>query len=142
MGRIANDLQQSQIQSGSTYVRFNVAVNRMPNKQTGEKQSDFISCVAWNKTAELICNYFGKGRMIAIEGSIRTGQYDDKNGVKHYTTYLLVSNVSFTGEKSNNSGGGQQPSYSNQNGNYSQQQGYNGDFLGFEEVLNDDALPF
>ena len=98
MGRITRDLELRQTPSGVSTLSFTVAVDRNFQKQGEERQADFISCVAWRQQAEFISRYFGKGRMIALEGTLRTRTYDDKNGVKHYITEVLVDNVSFTGE--------------------------------------------
>ena len=76
------------------FTRFTVAVDR-PVKSGEEKQADFINIVAWNQTAEFICKYFSKGQRIALTGSIRTGDYTDKDGKKHYTFDVWVSNVEF-----------------------------------------------
>ena len=97
MGRITQDLEVRQTPSGNAVLRFNVAVDR-PVRQGAERQTDFITCTAWGQRAEFINRYFSKGRMIALEGQIRTGSYDDKNGVKHYTTEVNVDSVSFIGE--------------------------------------------
>lgn len=75
-----------------------MAVDR-PTKQGEEKQADFINIVAWNKTAEFICKYFTKGQRIALTGAIRTGSYTDKEGTKHYTFDVWVSNVEFCESK-------------------------------------------
>ena len=98
MGRITHNLELKQTPSGVSVLSFNLAVERNYAPQGEERQTDFISCVAWRKTAEFINKYFAKGRMIAIEGNIQTRNYDDKNGVKHYVTEVIVENVSFTGE--------------------------------------------
>ena len=68
-------------------------------KQNGERQTDFINIVAWNKTAEFISNYFKKGDMIAISGSIQTRNYGDKNGNKRTATEVIVEKASFCGGK-------------------------------------------
>lgn len=99
MGRITQDLEIRQTQGGVAVLSFTVAVDRGYVKQGEERQTDFINCVAWRQQAEFISRYFAKGRMIAIEGNLRTRTYDDKNGVKHYVTEVFVDNVSFTGEK-------------------------------------------
>lgn len=104
MGRITKDLEVRMTPSGTAVLRFTVAVDRMPAKQGGEKQTDFISCVAFGKRAEFINQYFGKGRLIAIEGNIKTGSFEDKNGRTVYTTDVIIDNVSFTGEKNENNG--------------------------------------
>lgn len=97
MGRIAQELELKQTPSGIAVLSFSVAVDR-PIQKGAEKQTDFISCVAWRHTAEFIARYFGKGRLIALEGNLRTRTYDDKNGTKHYVTEVYVDNASFTGE--------------------------------------------
>lgn len=97
MGRITQDLELKQTPNGVSVLAFTVAVDR----NSKDKQTDFISCVAWRQTAEFIAKYFGKGRMIAAEGQLRTRTYDDKNGVKHYVTEVYVDNASFTGEAKN-----------------------------------------
>lgn len=108
VGRLTADPELRQTQSGVASCRFTVAVDRkFADKNTGEKQSDFINCVAWRQTAEFVSRYFNKGKMIALEGSLRTGKYQDKNheDVTHYTTEVYVDNVEFVGGKGD---GGQQ----------------------------------
>lgn len=96
MGRISNDLELKKSSKGNYILNFSVACERFISKD--DKDVDFIRCVAFNKTAEFIYDYFSKGRMIAIQGNIRTGAYDDDNGTRHYTTDVIVEKVSFTGE--------------------------------------------
>lgn len=108
VGRLTADPELRQTQSGVATCRFTVAVDRkFADKNSGEKQSDFITCVAWRQTAEFVSRYFNKGKMIALEGSLRTGKYQDKNheDVTHYTTEVYVDNVEFVGSKGD---GGQQ----------------------------------
>lgn len=108
IGRLTADPELRQTQSGVASCRFTVAADRkFADKNTGEKQSDFITCVAWRQTAEFVSRYFNKGKMIALEGSLRTGKYQDKNheDVTHYTTEVYVDNVEFVGGKGD---GGQQ----------------------------------
>ena len=108
VGRLTANPELRQTQSGVASCRFTVAVDRkFADKNTGEKQSDFITCVAWRQTAEFVSRYFNKGKMIALEGSLRTGKYQDKNheDVTHYTTEVYVDNVEFVGGKGD---GGQQ----------------------------------
>lgn len=99
MGRITHELELKQTPSGVSVLTFSVAVERSYSKQGEERQTDFISCVAWRQQAEFISRYFGKGRMIALEGNLRTRSYDDKNGVKHNVVEVFVDSASFTGEK-------------------------------------------
>ena len=99
---MCSDPELRQTQSGVSSCQFTVAVNRkFADKNTGERQADFVRCQAWRQTAEFVSRYFTKGKMIAVEGSLRTGSYQDKNhpDVMHYTTDLMVDNVEFCGDK-------------------------------------------
>ena len=98
MGRLTADPELRTTANGTNYSRFSVAVER-PFKNGDEKITDFINCVAWRQTAEFVTRYFTKGQMIAVEGSIQTGSYTNKDGAKVYTTDVLVNSVSFTGSK-------------------------------------------
>ena len=81
MGRITAAPECKKTQSGISVVSFSIAVDRS-YRSGSERQTDFITVVAWRQTADFICNYFKKGQMIAIEGSIQTRPYEDKNGNK------------------------------------------------------------
>lgn len=98
-GRVTKDLELRQTTSGTDVLRFSVAVDRY-NKDK-ENDTDFINCVAFGKTASFIGNYFSKGRMIAIEGNIKTGSYE-KNGQKVYTTDVIVDKAHFCGDRQAN----------------------------------------
>lgn len=102
LGRLTADPELRQTQNGIASCRFTIAVNRSyADKNTGERQADFITCVAWRQTAEFISRYFNKGSMICVEGSLRTGSYQDRkhSDVTHYTTDLYVENAEFAGSK-------------------------------------------
>ena len=124
MGRLTKDPELRQTPNGVANCRFTVAVNRrFKNQQTGEYEADFITCTAWRQTAEFITRYFKKGSMICVQGSIRTGSYQDKNhsDVTHYTTEVMVDNAEFTGSKSDSGTSGGGSGYNNYNNN----NGYN-----------------
>ena len=105
MGRITRDPETRFIQnSNNSVTRFSIAVDRDYKAANEERpRTDFISCIAWNKTGEFISKYFKKGSMIAVTGSIETGSYTDKDGKKIYTTEIRVNKASFTGEKASGS---------------------------------------
>lgn len=105
MGRLTADPELRQTQSGVATCRFTVAVDRRAG-QNGEKQADFITVTAWRQTAEFVCKYFSKGRMIAVEGNLKTSTYQNKTypDVTHYVTEVYADNVSFTGEKAAENG--------------------------------------
>jgi len=85
--------------SGTAVSRFSVAVTRQFKKE----ETDFINCVAFGKTAEMISQYLLKGSQIALTGSIRTGSYDAQDGSKRYTTDVAVDSFEFIGFKGSNS---------------------------------------
>mgnify|MGYP002517739138 CR=1 FL=1 len=98
MGRITQDIELKSTTGGTSVIQFTVAVDRNFSKKGEEKQTDFISCVAWKQTAEFISKHFGKGNMLAVTGRLQSRTFDDKNGVKHYVTEVIVDKASFTGE--------------------------------------------
>lgn len=103
IGRLTADPELRTTKSGAYVTSFCVACSRN-YKQNGEIKADFIDVVAWRKTAEFVCNYFKKGSLIIIEGSINTDVYQDKNGYKRKRVDIVAERVSF-GERKNNSAG-------------------------------------
>lgn len=104
MGRLVYQPEIKVTTGGVQFTNFTLAVERRFSKSDEEKQTDFIDCRAWNKNAAFICNYFGKGSMIAVHGEIQTYNYEDKNGNKRKAVEVVVDHASFTGEKSNLTG--------------------------------------
>ena len=94
IGRMTADPELKHTQSGTACTRFSVAVDRRV-KQGEEKQTDFITIVAWQQRAEFICKYFSKGQRIALTGSIRTNSYTDREGNKRNTFEVWAENVEF-----------------------------------------------
>lgn len=163
MGRLTADPELRQTPNGVSTCQFTVAVDRNYTPQGGERQSDFITVVAWRQTAEFVSRYFAKGRMICVEGNLRTRTYDDKRypDVRHYVTEVYADSVYFTGEKAQQGGGNYAPQQFAQPQQYSQpapaqsapqyapqpsQQSAPsvsfGDLGDFEEVIGDGDLPF
>lgn len=96
MGRLTAEPELKRTQTGKDVLSFTLAVDR----GYGDKKStDFLSCVAWEHTARFVNQYFRKGSLIAVEGSIQTRSYEDKNGNKRTATEIVVSQTHFTGEK-------------------------------------------
>lgn len=100
MGRICNNLELKFTPNGVEVLQFRIAVERNYKDVNGERQTDFIGCVAWRGTAKFIADYFSKGRLILVEGAIQTRNYTDKDNRQVYVTEVVVDSVSFTGEKS------------------------------------------
>lgn len=93
MGRLAADPETRQTQAGGLVARYRLAVDRQRGKD-GQREADFINCVAFGKSAEFASKYLSKGTKIAIEGRILTGSYE-KDGVKHYTTDIVAERHEF-----------------------------------------------
>ena len=107
VGRLVRDPEVRYTPAQMAVARFTVAVDR-PFSRDNEQTADFISCVAFGKSAEFIEKYFTKGRPIGLTGRIQTGSYTNKDGVKVYTTDVVVENQEFAESKNasaENSGG-------------------------------------
>lgn len=143
MGRLTADPELKTTQSGISVTSFSVAVDRSYTPKGQEKQTDFINVVAWRQTAEFVTRYFHKGSMIAIEGSIQTRKYQDRNGNNRTAVEIVANNVSFCGSKAesgttSNDGGYGYQSAAQQTASY-QTAGADD----FEELPDDeDDLPF
>lgn len=99
MGRLVADPELKTTTNGVSVSSFRIAVDRAYQKQGEERQADFIDIVAWRQTADFVCRYFKKGSMIAVQGSIQTRQYEDKQGNKRTAVEVVADNVSFCGSK-------------------------------------------
>ena len=91
IGRVTKDVEVRKTNSGKSYTRFTLAVNRR-GKDAG---ANFITCVAWEKTADLLGAYVKKGNQIGICGRIETGKYEDRDGKTVYTTDVMVEEADF-----------------------------------------------
>lgn len=130
LGRLTRDPDVRYADSGSTIARFSLAVDRRFKQESGET-ADFINCIAFGKTAEFIEKFIFKGTKIALNGRIQTGSYTNKDGVKVYTTDVVVENVEFAESKNNNS---------NEVRN-AEAPAQNGDFMSVPDSI-DEELPF
>lgn len=133
MGRLIAEPELKTTTNNVSVTSFRIAVDRSFVKQGEERQADFIDIVAWRQTAEFVTRYFKKGSMIAVQGSIQTRNYEDKNGNKRTAVEIVADNVSFCGSKSENGGNAANntPAFENAS---------QGDFESIED--NDDSLPF
>jgi single-strand DNA-binding protein len=145
-GRLTADPELKQTTSGVPVCTFSVAVSRSYQSKTtdGQRETDFINCIAWRQRAELISRYFRKGSSICIVGQIQTRKYTDKDGNNRTATDVIVDNVHFVDSKGEGPSVGQQsnasaytpdsyaPSFSSQQDAAPK----------FEEMSNDDDLPF
>lgn len=96
-GRLCRNIELRTLPTGSITADFTLAVDRR-KKDDG---ADFIVCVAWGKTAELMNQYVHKGDKVGVAGRIQTGEYTDKNGIKRFTTKVIIEDVEFLQGKRN-----------------------------------------
>lgn len=147
MGRLVADPELRHTPNDVAVTSFTVAVDRNYARQGTERQTDFIDVVAWRQQAEFVCRYFTKGQMIAVTGSIQTRSYEDRQGNKRKAVEIQADRVSFTGSKRESGGSAgsydsvpapqQAPAFSEPAPAYS-----SGSSESFEEMFNDDDLPF
>lgn len=128
MGRLTANPELRTTNSGLAVTTFTVAVDRPYAKQGEERQTDFINVVAWRQTAAFVTRYFEKGQMIAVQGSIQTRNYEDKNGNKRTAVEIVANYVSFCGEKKKEAAPSEAPAPQ--------------DYTEIPTTPDDDGLPF
>ena len=165
MGRLTRDPEIRQTQSGIDVASFSLAVDRdFADSVTGQRQADFIDCVAWRGTAIFAHKYFSKGSMAVVSGRLQIRQWETNNGDKRRTAEVVVDNMYFGGPKKDGENGnqgapGSQAPTGQSYGGYSAQRapggqrqtqsGYGGSYPtsdyggGFADLTDDDGdLPF
>ena len=95
VGRLTKNPEIKLTSNQKKFCNFTLAVDRKFKDSNGQRQADFINCVAWNQTAEFIQKYFHKGNRIGVIGSIQTRSYDDNDGKKQFVTEVVISEVEF-----------------------------------------------
>ena len=107
MGRLVADPELKQTTTGLPVVTFRIAVDRdRKNKETGEREADFVTVVAWRSTAEFVSKYFSKGRMAVVEGRLQIRPYTDRDGNKRSATEVVADNIYFGDSRRDGDGGG------------------------------------
>ena len=121
VGRLTRDVEIRVSQSNVTVATFTLAVNRSFKSANGEREADFINCVAFKKTAEILNQYAGKGSQIGVTGSIQTRNYENKDGQRVYVTEVIANNIALLDSKASNNASDSQHSQSRPNTNQAQQ---------------------
>ncbi len=106
IGRLTKDPELRKTPTDVSVVQFSLAVNRNYSNRNGERQADFINCIAWRNQAENLARYIKKGGQIAVEGSIQTRSYDDNNGVRRNVVEVLCEQIHFIEPKRQDGGYG------------------------------------
>ena len=145
MGRLVADPELRTTTQGNNVCTFRIACERSYAKPGEQRQADFVDIVAWGKTAEFICKFFQKGSMIAVEGSLQTRQYQDKQGSSRTAVEVVANNISFAGAKRQD--GQNAPSYEQQTISHVQQAKAQSGFAqgsadDFAVISDNDDLPF
>jgi len=101
IGRVGQDPEITNLDSGKKRVKFSIATHENYTNAKGEKveNTDWHNVVAWGKTAEIIEKFVGKGKEIAVEGKLTSRSWDDKEGIKHYTTEVVCNELLLLGDK-------------------------------------------
>lgn len=127
IGRTTKDIELRATSSGTNNASFTLAVERNFKNANGEKETDFINCVAWRKTAEILAQYAPKGSMIGVRGRIQTRNYENNQGVRVYVTEIVADEVQLIDTRNNNQG---------TNANYYQNNANNGGFNSSQQQSN------
>lgn len=101
VGRLTKDPEIKLTSNQTQFCNFTLAVDRKFKDANGQRQADFISCVAWKQTAVFIQKYFKKGNRIGVAGSIQTRSFDDQNGQKHFITEVVIDEAEFVESQNN-----------------------------------------
>lgn len=104
MGRLTAGPELKHTPNGVATCTFRIAVERSFARTGEERKADFIDIVTWRKTAEFVCKYFGKGSLIAVNGSLQTRSYEDKNGNKRTAYEVVADNIHFAESKASSGG--------------------------------------
>ena len=147
MGRLTRDPELRRTQTGTPVASFTLAVDRdLKDKQSGERKTDFIDCVAWRNTGEFVSKYFTKGRVAVVEGRLQMRDWTDKEGNKRRSAEVVAENVYFgDSRRDGDNGGYSAPAYGSAPADYSAPSGYSAPAEGnqFAELSDDDGeLPF
>lgn len=99
IGRSTKDAEIRSTSTGKLVASFTLAVDRDYKNAQGERDADFIPCVAWGKLAEICERYITKGKQVAVAGRIQTRNYEDRNGQRRYITEVIVSDLQLLGSR-------------------------------------------
>ncbi len=148
MGRMTRDPELRRTGSGVAVTSFTLAVDRdFSNKDNGERETDFIDCVAWRQTGEFVSKHFAKGRMACVSGRLQLRNWTDKDGNKRMNAEVIADNVYFADSKNiaagNNVGHTAAPAATTHTGGGSAFPYEASDFVGnFVELPDNEPLPF
>lgn len=139
MGRLTADPELRTTQNGNDLATFSIAVQR-PKPKDGEAATDFFNCVAWRSRAKIVSEWYHRGDMIMVVGTLRNRRWTDKNGNNRITEQIIVKEIHFTGGQKRNDGISNLPPTPDELSDITILS--ESDLAEFEEVLTDDGVPF
>ena len=143
IGRLTKDPELRYTQSGTAVAGFTLAVDRRFSNQSGEREADFVNCVAWQKAAEFVSEYFHKGKQMALEGRLQVRSYDGNDGQRHWVTEVVAEQIEFVGSKHDSNSNRNSSGTGNTNSSAGSSSGNNPyEGLGQEVMFDDNDLPF
>ena len=146
IGRTTRDVDFRRTASGTPVATFTLALDNRFVLKDGKPTTDFINCVAWNRTAETMDKYVKKGMMIAVEGRIQTRNYENKDGNRVYVTEVVCENMRILESRGSNSGSNYLEDYEPDNGGYQRDDGSESENIdssdGVDFDISEDDLPF
>lgn len=107
IGNLTKDPELLTTQNGTSYARFTIAVSRRFANADGERETDFINCIAWRSQGENLAQYCHKGDKIAVVGALQNRSYEDGNGIKRHITEIIADEVEFINTKKNGENSGE-----------------------------------
>lgn len=142
VGRLTRDPELKVTQSNMPIVRFTLAVNRNFTNQAGEREADFVGCVAFNRQAENLAKFMRQGSLIGIEGRIQTGRYEADHGTV-YTTDVIANSITFLESRSDRDSSGYEPQARTQQPKRQVEQNTNDEYYETSKnLVVEDDLPF
>lgn len=142
-GRLTKDLELKYTQNGTAVARFTLAVSRQyKNKQTGERETDFISCEVWRQPAENLAKYAGKGSLIGVDGRIQTSHYTDRDGKEVYRTDVRIDSFALLSYRNNDANQSEQTGNYQANNNFNASQSQTIDKMETNQPVNTKDLSF
>lgn len=139
MGRLTAEPDLRLTESGNNFATFSIAVQR-PKPKDGEATADFFNCVAWQNRAKIVTDWYHKGDMIMLVGTLRNRRWVDKNGNNRITEQIIVKEIHFTGYHKKSEAASDLPVTPNELDDFTILS--ESDLAEFEDVLNDDGVPF
>ena len=138
IGRLTRDPELRYTASGTAVATFTLAVDRSRPNAQGEREADFIPIVVWQKQAENVANYLGKGSLVAVDGRMQVRNYDGKDGVRRWVTEVVAENVRFLDRR----GEGRAPGGPAMGGGTQGTSATDDDIMGGDFGFSDDEIPF